>query len=466
MKFYDRIGELDELERIHILCGHSTHFTVITGRRRVGKTRLVEEYIRGRRAIYFFVTKKEEGLLLENFSTSVRAALGYSPQFKDWEEAFEYIMTQVKDELIVVLDEFQNLSYGSPSAFSQIQKMIDRYKDTPEVHFVVLGSYVSLIKRIFMDKKEPLFGRADEFLSLGPLDFPVVLNITKDLGFSPQDAFVLYSVFGGIPKYYVMIEKQNLGERDVVDILGRGFFCDFPLLADEVKSTLIENFGGKYHMYFSILEAVASGNNTLTEIANKTGILRDSLSKYLAMLRDDFKVLEYLAPITDEVGKSKRGRYFISDELTNFWFKVIYPNLSFIESGNYSQVKTIVKRNLPILTGRATEGLVRWLVGREMGYERVGPWWNRKGDEIDLIGIDTGNKRILFGEVKWTNRKTGVDVIEALIGKTDIIDRYDDYHHDFLLVSKNGFTKAAMKLITSQGIIHWDGNDLIRMMEA
>ena len=461
MKFYNRRLELSELERINALSREGLHVTVITGRRRVGKTRLVEEFIKGRDHIYFFITRKGELLLLEGLANSVREKLGYSPRFADWEEALEYLITRVEGELVLVFDEFQNLSFGSPSAFSQFQKVLDSCMNQKGKHIILMGSYVSMMNRIFTGEKEPLFGRATEYIRLKPLGYKHVYEICRDLRFNQSDILTLYSIFGGIPKYYVMIGEQGLEGKDPLRIIEKAFYCDFPLLSEEVKNNLIEIFGRNYHTYFSILEAVAGGHNTMTLMSNRSGIKRDSISKYIQSLTNDFNILEYRVPVTERKGKSKKGRYFIRDEMTRFWFRFIWPNLTLIEQGNYRRVSEIVENGLPMLISDKVEALVRSALVEKGRCEVAGQWWNRRGDEIDVVGFDRRKGEILFVEIKWRNRRTGVDLCRGLIEKADLVDG-GSFKRRFLLISKGGFTKAAESFMVENDIEFWNGKRLFK----
>ena len=460
MKFYNRCLELSELERINALSSEGLHVTVITGRRRVGKTRLVEEFIKGREHIYFFVTRKGEPLLLEGLANSVREKLGYSPRFVDWEEALEYLITRVEGELVLVFDEFQNLSFGSPSAFSQFQKVLDSCMNEKGKHIILMGSYVSMMNRIFTDEKEPLFGRATEYIRLKPLGYNHVHEICRDLGFNASEVLTLHSIFGGIPKYYEIIKKKKLEGKDPLRILEKAFYCDFPLLSDEVKNNLIEIFGRNYHTYFSILEAVAGGHNTLTLMSNKSGIKRDSISKYLSSLTYDFNILEYRVPVTERKGNSKKGRYFIRDEMTRFWFRFIWPNLTLIEQGSYKRVSEIVEKGLPMLISESVEALAGSVLIDKGRCEIAGQWWNRRGDEIDVVGIGRGE--ILLVEVKWRNRQAGVDICKDLLEKVALVDDGTFRKRRLLIISKGGFTKAAECFMVENDIEFWNGKRLFK----
>ncbi len=461
MRFYDRTSELRELERIYELSKNTSHFTVIVGRRRVGKTRLVEEFIKNKPYIYFFVSRKSSAMLIEEFSRIMRDFYGNSPMFYRWEDLFEYLFTH-GERLIVVIDEFQNFQYSSPEVFSILQKVYDKYKEEGKTMLIVMGSYISMMKRIFQDSREPLFGRATESMGLRPLSPSTAISIAMDMGFSAEESITLHSIFGGLPKYYVMLEEQGLKGKSVSEVLKRSFFTEFSLLRDEVKSTLVEDFGPNYSTYFSILEAISQGYMTFTAISDKTGIKRDSLSKYLHVLRDDFSLISTKMPISREKS-TKRTRYVISDNLVDFWFRFVFSQSSLIEIGNYGEALSNTMEGIPMFVASKFEDLVREAIRKELGYTFVGSWWSRKGEEIDIVAIDKKKGEALFGEVKWRNRKTGCGELTELEKKSELTG-IKGIKKRYLLVSKSGFTENCLKEMEEKGTLHLDLEDVVKIL--
>lgn len=462
VRFYNRVSEMKELQRVYSMVRDSDHMTVIMGRRRIGKTRLIEEFTKDKLHIYLFVSRKSSTMLLEEFSTILRDFYGSSPRFTRWDDLFEYILTHAEEALILVLDEFQNFRYSSPDVFSVLQKVFDRYKQRGNVHMILMGSYISLMKRIFQDSKEPLFRRSTETLHLRELNASTVLSITSDMGFSPEEGVELYSIFGGFPKYYVMLEEQGLKGKSIPEILSISFFSDFPLLRDEVKSTLIENFGANYSTYFSVLEAISEGYNTFTKIANKTGIKRDSLPKYLNTLKDDFNLITVINPVTKEK-ISKRGRYRISDRMVEFWFRFVFGQSTMIETGRYDVVLEKTKGSLPQFVSFTFEELVREAVRNSMNYDVVGSWWSRKGDEIDVLAVNWKKRRVLAGEVKWRNRQMSCEYLDELERKVEL-SGFGSFKKEFLMVSKSGFTQKCIEKMKDKGVVWWELGDVIESL--
>ncbi len=462
MKFYDRTAEMEELERIHDLSAGTMHMTVIVGRRRVGKTRLVEEFVGKRPHIYFFVSRKSSPMLLEDFSEAIREFFGTSPHFTRWDDLFEYIFVHSGGQMVLAIDEFQNFRYSAPEVFSILQKAYDRHKERGGVHIIALGSYISMMTKIFQDSKEPLFGRATEIMHLRELTARTVFSITSDMGFSPEEGMELYSVFGGLPKYYVMLDEQGLKGAKVPEILKKSFFSDFPLLRDEVKSMLVEDFGANYSVPFSILEAIAHGYGRFTEISDKTGIKRESLSKYIQTLRDDFGLITAISPVTKD-RRSKSTRYRISDNLIDFWFRFVFSQSSLIETGNFDAALARALASLPAFVSARFEDVVRDSVRKKLGYEITGSWWSRTGEEIDVLALSRGKREALFGEVKWRNRKIACKALEDLKRKAELTGLGGSKKR-YLMVSKSGFTEKCIEQMDDEGVIHWGLNDVLSLL--
>jgi AAA+ ATPase superfamily predicted ATPase len=243
----------------------------------VGKTRLIREVAGGH---YFFVDKKSSSLLLKEFSESLEASLGtFVPKFTNWDDLVRYLFEYSKEKHIVaVFDEFQNFKYVDPSVFSIFQKHWDAYSTSSKILLVFIGSYVGLMKKIFTEEKEPLYGRITARIDLKPLKYKFTRQICLDLGITEEeDMAKLYATFGGVPRYYQLIEEYGLSDYE--DILKTLVFADNAVLRDEARQILGGELGRNYTTYFSILEAISFGKNTLKEISDFTGVEMKSLGK-------------------------------------------------------------------------------------------------------------------------------------------------------------------------------------------
>ncbi len=403
MRFHNREDELEELERVWKLCDRGLHFSVISGRRRVGKTELVKQHCKDKDSSYFFVGRKQPTPLLDEFCAIAQADLGQFPRLAKFDDFLDLLLARTGDKRVIVFDEFQNFDYVDRSVFSDFQKVIDRSRGS-RTHLIVTGSQASILQRIFSDSKEPLFGRATERYPLRPLDFRAICGMLDDLRVSDSRSKVeWYATFGGMPKYYVLAEEQGLEERDVIAALDSLLFRDFAPLHDEARGILAEEFGAEHKTYFSILEAVALGNCEMSNIADKSGISIKSIGKYLSLLVNEYGFLTHSTPITESRAKSKKGRYFLSDRFMSFWFRYVHRNMSDYEIGNFGRIKAKVRDDFNAFVGSAFEEIARQFlltIQKPFEFDAIGKWWSRT-EEIDLVGMKSGAKEIALFEVKW-----------------------------------------------------------------
>ena len=405
MKFYNReeeLGILHEVQR-QSFSDHS-RFTVVTGRRRVGKTKLILKSCEGTPTVYLFVARKNEGELCNKFAQVISTSLDM--HFSDGSGAFISIFTSLMElgkyrSFNLVIDEFQEFFYINESVFSEMQDVWDRYKDDTRINLVVSGSVYTLMHRIFKDAHEPLYGRADRNLKIMPFSTNVLKGIMAD--FSPnyanEDLLALYTFTGGVPKYVeLLLEGGAFTMPDMVDFMmrpGSSFL-------DEGDFLLIQEFGKKYGNYYSILASIASGRNTMAEIlALFTG---GSIGGQMKRLEDDYAVVKRKRPILSKEG-TQNVRYEIADNFLRFWFRYINRNQEFIESGNLQGLAELIKSDYPTYSGMVLERYFRQKLSEQMLYRNIGSWWETsKGkdtpqNEVDIVAIYTDNKKVLIAEV-------------------------------------------------------------------
>ena len=460
MKFYNREDEIKKLRTLTSL--DKSTMIVIYGRRRVGKTRLVQ-HVFGKDSYYFFVAEKEERLILDDFRTILMERRDYVPSFADIDDFFGFLFT-LSDKEIFIFDEFQNFNKINTGVFSIIQKYWDKYKDERKYSFLFLGSYTGLMKHIFKEYKTPLFGRSDALFNLKPLQYDVCKDILVDLEIS---TFVeIYSIFGGVPKYYELLE--NVNDRTLLNIISEQFLDIGAPLLDEGTNILISEFGTQYRIYFSIMEAIASGASTLNDIANRTGIKNTSLGPYMSDLINEYEILVRKVPVNEKPSKSKKGRYFIKDNFFKFWFRFIHKNRGFIESGRPEYVLSKIESELdqyigPVFENICVEFLHRLNDEKELPFvfQNIGSWWNRKGDEIDIVALNDDTKDILIGECKWNNRKMDVDILTKLKDKKSLIKwNLNARTEHYCLFSKSGFSKRLHDAAEDEDILLFTLDDL------
>ncbi len=459
MRFYDRQNELRTLERMYRLSENAKHMLVVLGRRRIGKTRLIKEFIRGKKSFYFFVERSSSAMLLQRISEELARMIPKKVVGTlDWESAFKILL---EDFDVVVLDEFQNILSVDESALSTLQRVWDEFNGNTLL--ILVGSYQTMMKKIFEDYRTPLYGRSSGRLRVEPLSYRYVRRILLDMKFRGEENMMnIYSILGGVPLYYEFIARFGISGtwKDIV----KAMFIEEPKpLIDEPHVILVGEFGRQQSTYMGILEAIAKGKSTMTEIANATGIPEKSLGKYLKELSQDYEIIERKVPMFSPPN-SKRGRYFLRDPFLTFWFRFIYPNMSMIELGQGDELIRSIENNINAHTGRIFEKIVAEIIAEQFKPLRIGSWWNRRGDEIDIVA-ELENE-VLFVECKWRNRKITWREVEDLIRKSELVKIEASKKRNYMIVSKSGFMENCRKRMDEKGIIYWNLSDLERAMKV
>ncbi len=374
MKFYNRENELAELQRIQELSfEENSRLTVVTGRRRIGKTSLIMRAFEKTPTIYLFVGRKNEASLCREFITLVSQALDiYVPEeISTFKSLFRYIMeVATRQSFNLVIDEFQEFYNINKSIYSDIQDIWDQYRQKTHMNFVVSGSIYSLMEKIFHNEKEPLFGRADNIIKLSAFSLNVLKKIIKD--YHPQytndDLLALYSFSGGVPKYVELFcDNRVLTVDGMIDFMVR----DNSPFTDEGKNLLIEEFGKNYGTYFSILSAISGGYNTQTEIEALLG--EKSLGGYLKRLIEDYNIVVRQRPVFSKEG-SQTVRYEICDNFIHFWFNYFDRNRSLIEIKNFVGLRKLIKADYPTYSGKILEQYFKQKYAESYEFRLIGSW--------------------------------------------------------------------------------------------
>lgn len=463
MRFYNRQNELKLLAKLGRISKKSAQLTSIIGRRRVGKTELVKQHLSSiKRCIYFFVAEKSSASLLEEFSNELKLLFPHAPIFSDWKDFLTFLFNEAqKVPLTIVFDEFQNFSDVEPGLFSILQGLWDEWKNKTKVHLIVVGSVVGLMKRIFQDKKEPLFGRLSREIFLAPLSFESIREICVEQGYRElKDIIVLYGIFGGIPKYYVMMEDLGLGGKPTITVLKEFLFSQNAALQNEASDVIIQEFGAASSTYISIIEAVASGRTRVSEIAGPIGIPATSISKYVRELANIYGILEREVPLGEKVWRSKRGQYRIKDNFIRFWMSTVFRNYSLYEQGNYDYFLSKLDEILARFMGKAFEDITEEVLitlnkrGKlPFKFDEIGRWWWR-GEEVDLIAVNRRTKELLLVEVRWRNELTDAGVLLGMKRKAELI-KLDQRQVYYMIVSKSEF-KASLRKLAGKNVLLWN----------
>ncbi|MHB8395875.1 MAG: ATP-binding protein [Thermoplasmataceae archaeon] len=433
MRFYDREREMDALN--HILSAQEPALIVMTGRRRVGKTRLVNELLKDHKSLKIMIVPKEETQVASDFS-ELFANEGFKPNLSSFRNALEYFFS-VSKERILFIDEFSNSLEVNPSIPFELQRLWEINRERKKV-LILSGSYVSMMDKIFTRQKAPLFNRADLKVVLEPLEPETVWRLLDDLGVhDPQEKIELYCIFGGIPYYYELIER--MGRLDPV----KSLFFGVGQLNEEGFDVLRQEFGQSYRKYFAIMEAIGNGQVSAGEIAVKLGIRHTTLSKYIQALRSDFRLITRRVPFGENPARSKKGRYEIRDNLLSFWFAHVYGRN---RPPSEAELNLFVSKRFELL---AEDFLLKWLDRNGERVVRSGRWWGPvhlddgkyEQREIDLI-VET-ESHMYIAECKWTGNRVGEKELRRLKESARGVRVTKPIR--WVLFSKNGFNVSKSK---------------------
>lgn len=399
MRFFNRTEEIATLRKTREMSKENAQFTVVTGRRRIGKTSLVWKAYDDEPFLYFFVARKAESELCEDYRLEIANKLGIPivGRIDRFAEMFEFLMKVSADRPITLfIDEFQEFFRVNKSVYSDMQRLWDVYSPTAHINLIVCGSIFSMMTKIFKDKKEPLYNRQTHFMSVRPFAPSVLKEILAEYNptFTPEDLLALYAFTGGVPKYVQLL--IDAGATTQPSMIGHIIRADSIFLG-EGKAILIEEFGKDYGIYFSILSAISHGKTSRTEIEDLVG---KEIGGYLTKLENEYEIISKKQPLFEK-SSAKNVRYVIDDNFFMFWFRFIYKYSYMIEIENYDSMRAIIARDYETFSGLMLERYFWRLFIEQKLFTRIGGWWDRKGEnEIDIVAENELDRTATFYEVK------------------------------------------------------------------
>ena len=403
MRFFDRTEEIASLQEIRKQAQENAQFTVVTGRRRIGKTMLVRKAYEDEPLLYFFVARKAEGDLCEDYRLEIENKLGIPIMGRPerFADVFEYLMKlSAVRPITLFIDEFQEFFRVNKSVFSDMQRIWDLYSQDSRINLIVCGSIYSMMTKIFKDKKEPLYNRQSRFMTVRSFRPSVLKEILTEYNpsYTSEDLLALYSFTGGVAKYVqLLVDAGAMTKSAMLDHIIKAD----SIFLGEGKAVLIEEFGKDYGVYFSILSAIARGKTSRSEIESVVG---REIGGYLTKLENDYEVIAKNQPLFEK-SSTKNVRYTIEDNFFTFWFRFIYKYSYMLEIENYDSLKTIINRDYETFSGLMLERYFRRVLIERKTFTRIGGWWDRKGEnEIDIVAENELDKKATFYEVK---RKVG-----------------------------------------------------------
>lgn len=449
--FIGRERELKALDRLY--ASGRFEFAVIYGRRRVGKTALINQFIRDKNAIYFMGVESNARQNLENFSRSIleyHTGIETESSFLSFQAALEYVFRlSEKERLILAVDEYPYVARSSKSLASTLQLLIDRYKESSKLMLILCGSSMSYMEDHVLAYKAPLYGRRTAQMKIVPFDFEETCRYFQH--FSDEDKALIYGIVGGTPQYL----RQMDDALSVEDNIKNTYLNPASALFEEPENLLKQEVR-EPALYNAVITAIATGSTRMSEISGKVGEDTNVCSTYVKNLVS-LGIIRKETPYGEKA--SRKAAYSIEDNLFRFWYRFVPENNSIIARGAADLAYKRIEPFLPDYMGKVFEEICKqylWkllLAGRcPVRFSSLGRWWGNDPTEkcqaeIDILA-QQDKTTALFGECKWTKEKIGLDVLDTLVKRSGL---FPCRKKCFYLFARSGFTKGCIDKAKAMG---------------
>ncbi|NMM99269.1 ATP-binding protein [Bifidobacterium olomucense] len=451
--FIAREHELQTLERLY--ASDSFEMVVLYGRRRVGKTALIDEFVKDKDALYFTAIQQSAKLNLEDFSRTALNFFGMPdsmPAFGSWSSALQFVAQQARESkrrFVFVFDEFPYAAAAEPSLPSIMQIAIDHGLLNTNVTMILSGSNEGFMENNVLSRKSPLYGRRTAQIRLLPFDYADAAKFLPST--DPHGLVNHYATFGGTPYYLARINESEGFEANVLRLI----FDNLGPLREEPMMLLRQELR-EPAAYYSVLQSIAAGNSSPKLIAEHAGVDSDGIGNYLKTL-SSLHIIERMVPFGDNPEKSRKGMYMISDPFFAYWFRFVGRNMSIIETGISEQVarKLAFGPAFETYVGQQFETICRqWLMRANANgmlpfiATQFGKWWGndpiaREQTDIDVIAANPQDKQLLLGECKWCNSFNETEALERSHRRAALIHGYPSDNTKFMLFTKNPVSEAT-----------------------
>ena len=446
--FYCRENELRDMNRRYKK--GEFECLIVYGRRRVGKTALINEFCKDKPTVFFSALNASDKENLEALSKAIyekdHPGMESAPVFQSFEAALDQITRMAeKERLVFVIDEYPYLAKANKSISSRLQHIIDHTWKNGQLYLILCGSSMSFMEYQVLGYESPLYGRRTGQYKIQALTYKEITAFNPTL--TPEEQSLVYGVTGGIPHY---INKLDVYE-DVDEALKENLFNTSSYLFEEPENLLKQELR-EPAIYNSVITAIAGGASHANEIATKVGVESAVCAKYLKVLLD-LGIIKKETPITEKPGK--KTIYTIGDNFFRFWYRFVPQNTSAISAGRIEQIyEPVIKRHLSDYMGlvfeqMCREYLLRYASDLPIILSDVGQWWGtdskaKKEVQIDIVGSPVEGDEYIIGSCKYRNTTIGVDEFELIKHYADVFGKGKKYH--FCIFSKSGFTKDMQEL--------------------
>lgn len=458
------IGRKEELAYLNELYeSNQFEFLIMYGRRRIGKTTILQEFSKHTNTMFYPAREKNDSLNLEDFSKTVQLHFDHSfiASFPSWEACFTYIGNKVTERTAIIIDEFPYIIEENPSVKSILQHTIDHSFKNKNIFFILCGSSVSIMENDIMGRKSPLYDRQTATLEIKPFDYLEASEFFPN--YSNQEKLIAYGILGGIPRYLEAFDStKSIKENIAGKILRNGaYLYEEPenLLKAELRET---------NIYNSILSAISSGRNRIIDIATYIHEDRTKVSKYLMTLQT-LRLIEKRVPC-GESEKSKKSIYVIKDNFLKFWFRYEFTNNAYYAILGASEAANEIMDDISNLMGDAFEEickeyLIRQAKKRSLPFIPyfIGKWWGTNAalkaqDNVDVLALDKNKTKAIFVECKFTSKPMPLEEYEDLVNATKA---FPDIKTKYLyFISKSGYTEPVKRQAELDGTILLEIDDL------
>lgn len=428
MEFTGRDKELEILRREQELSKTSARFTIVMGRRRIGKTSLIRHSFQNTPCLYILAKNEVEATFCVSLQRQIQRELGISlyGNIRSMRDIFDILFSYAtENHLNLVIDEIQEFFYVRKSIFADMQELWDKYKPNMKINFITCGSIYSLMKELFEDKKSAMYGRMTKRLDLQPFTIATQKQIMERYypEYTHEDLLCLYMLTGGVAKYIeILIDEKAYTQKQMLTC----FTNEYMPFLTEGSDLINMEFRKEGSVYYSILSLIADGKNSSGEIDSILGI---TTSAYLRNLEINYTLLKKMRPIF--ASERSRGiKYKLNDNFLQFWFRFIYPNLDLVENHRSDLLLDIVNKGYSIYSGWILERYFQQKLQEEERYTLVGNWWDSKGEnEIDIVAVNRIERVATIAEVKINRNKISIPILEEKAKK--VISELKRYHIEY-----------------------------------
>ncbi|HRQ42159.1 MAG TPA: ATP-binding protein [Chloroflexota bacterium] len=433
---------------------------ILYGRRRVGKTRLITQWIQQRqqRALYWVADPASALDHLRSFSQAVytfanpQAPAPLEFTYATWQQAWQQVANLAQTErLALFIDEFTYVLEIDPSVAGVLQNMWDHVLKQSNLFLTICGSHLGMMQRHLLSYQAPLYGRATRQLHLRPIPFGYTQDFFPD--YQADERVAIYAIFGGIPAYWERLNPQH----SIADNIRQQLLTPDNVMQSEPR-LLLQDFIQEPHNYVSILRAIAQGDRAQKAISTRTGLAQGHVSKYLSVLREAGFV-ERRVPVTASES-SRLGRYHIVDPYLRFYYRFLATRQAQLALGETELALTEIKRHLlDFIATHTWEELCReWTLRAgargqlSLPVDQVGSAWTRQA-QVDVVALNSMTKTIVLGECKWQTRPVGEGVLQYLVQKTgQMVPKQGQWRVLYLGFAREGWTHAAQTFAGSVGV--------------